>query len=258
MVNSKQKIEFVNLPRRLRGGATELRNPGLPLRFKPWKFVDRRSSLRRSLLGLVLILMALGAPLQAAVRFGDNRIAEIVESSGSSVVNIMVRSHQQRQRQMQIPFHNGFFQFFAPGMPTPQRRGEGSGVIYDAGGLILTNYHVIKGADEITVTLSDGRKLRAVLEAKNIESDLALLKLDDPMFSGTLDPKFVAKLGNSDNLRVGEWVIAIGSPFSLDGTVTAGIVSARGRNLNLGQKTRYNNLIQTDASINPGNSGDRS
>jgi serine protease Do len=264
MSNAKQKIEFINLPRRLRSQGIESRNQGLLARLKPWSLLSKREfggggggqrgfPLRRSILGLALMLTVLGGSLEASVNFGDNRIAEIVDSSASSVVNILVHSNQQRQ--MQIPFRNGIFHFFAPGIRTPQRRGEGSGVIYDSSGLILTNHHVVKGADKITVTLSDGRKLSAVIEAENPESDLALLKLKDPMFSGSLEPKFVAKLGNSDRLRVGEWVIAIGSPFSLDGTVTAGIVSARGRNLNLGPQARYNNLIQTDASINPGNSG---
>ncbi len=122
----------------------------------------------------------------------------------------------------------------------------GSGFIIDPSGLIVTNNHVIDGADEISVILNDGTKLKAELVGKDSKSDLALLRVhyDKPL-------KFV-KFGDSDKLRLGEWVIAIGNPFSLGGTVTAGIVSARNRDINSGP---YDNYIQTDAAINRGNSG---
>ena len=122
----------------------------------------------------------------------------------------------------------------------------GSGFIIDSSGLIVTNNHVIDGADEISVILNDGTKLKAELVGKDSKSDLALLRVhyDKPL-------KFV-KFGDSDKLRLGEWVIAIGNPFSLGGTVTAGIVSARNRDINSGP---YDNYIQTDAAINRGNSG---
>jgi serine protease Do len=122
----------------------------------------------------------------------------------------------------------------------------GSGFIIDPSGLIVTNNHVIEGADEINVILNDGTKLKAELVGKDSKSDLALLRVhyDKPL-------KFV-KFGDSDKLRLGEWVIAIGNPFSLGGTVTAGIVSARNRDINSGP---YDNYIQTDAAINRGNSG---
>ena len=122
----------------------------------------------------------------------------------------------------------------------------GSGFIIDPSGLIVTNNHVIDGADEINVILNDGTKLKADLVGKDSKSDLALLRVhyNKPL-------KFV-KFGNSDKLRLGEWVVAIGNPFSLGGTVTAGIVSARHRDINSGP---YDNYIQTDAPINRGNSG---
>jgi serine protease Do len=122
----------------------------------------------------------------------------------------------------------------------------GSGFIIDPSGVIVTNNHVIEGADEISVILNDGTKLKATLIGKDAKSDLALLRVhyDKPLKA--------VKFGDSDKLRLGEWVVAIGNPFSLGGTVTAGIVSARHRDINSGP---YDNYIQTDAPINRGNSG---
>jgi serine protease Do len=122
----------------------------------------------------------------------------------------------------------------------------GSGFIIDPSGLIVTNNHVIDGADEINVILNDGTKLKAQLLGKDTKSDLALLRVHSDK------PLKAVKFGDSDLLRLGEWVIAIGNPFSLGGTVTAGIVSARHRDINSGP---YDNYIQTDAPINRGNSG---
>ena len=145
--------------------------------------------------------------------------------------------------------------FFHPPIQPRTKAGEGSGVITSRDGLILTNSHVVNEADEIVVTLADGRKFNATLDNQNPVVDLALLRIEDASFNGNLSSEYVAALGNSDDLKVGEWVIAIGSPFSLEGTVTAGIVSAKGRNLGQSKSLNYGNLIQTDASINPGNSG---
>ena len=122
----------------------------------------------------------------------------------------------------------------------------GSGFIIDPSGLVVTNNHVIADADEINVILNDGTKLKAELVGKDSKSDLALLRVHPDK------PLKAVKFGNSDKLRLGEWVIAIGNPFSLGGTVTAGIVSARNRDINSGP---YDNYIQTDAAINRGNSG---
>ncbi|MBU1534805.1 trypsin-like peptidase domain-containing protein [Myxococcota bacterium] len=125
----------------------------------------------------------------------------------------------------------------------------GTGIIISTDGLILTNYHVIRGASRIRVTLSDGRKFPAFLKGRDPLTDVALIKIDG------VDNLPVATLGNSDKLPIGSWVIAIGNPFGLANTVTAGIVSAKDRtDLNPG-KFDYSSYIQTDTAINPGNSG---
>jgi serine protease Do len=122
----------------------------------------------------------------------------------------------------------------------------GSGFIIDTSGIVVTNNHVIDGADEINVILNDGTKIKADLVGVDKKTDLAVLKFKPPK------PLIAVKFGDSDKLRLGEWVIAIGNPFSLGGTVTAGIVSARNRDIASGP---YDNYIQTDAAINRGNSG---
>ena len=122
----------------------------------------------------------------------------------------------------------------------------GSGFVIDATGLIVTNNHVISEADEITAVFNDGSKLKAEVLGRDSKTDLALLRVKPEK------PLKAVKFANSDKLRLGEWVIAIGNPFSLGGSVTAGIVSARNRDINSGP---YDNYIQTDAAINRGNSG---
>jgi serine protease Do len=150
------------------------------------------------------------------------------------------------------PFFRDFFnQFFGSEGPDSRsefrRPGLGSGVIIDKRGLVLTNFHVVKGADEILIRLSDKREYRGQILGTDPKTDLAVVKFQ-PDHELT-----VASLGNSDALRVGEWAIAIGNPFGLDQTVTVGVISATGRS-DVGIAT-YENFIQTDASINPGNSG---
>jgi serine protease Do len=150
------------------------------------------------------------------------------------------------------PFFRDFFnQFFGSEGPDSRsefrRPGLGSGVIIDKRGLVLTNFHVVKGADEILLRLSDKREYRGQILGTDPKTDLAVVKFQ-PDHEIT-----VANLGNSDALRVGEWAIAIGNPFGLDQTVTVGVISATGRS-DVGIAT-YENFIQTDASINPGNSG---
>jgi Do/DeqQ family serine protease len=151
------------------------------------------------------------------------------------------------------PFFRDFFnQFFGPdnrGPSGPEFRqpGLGSGVIFDKRGLLLTNFHVVKGADEIIVRLSDKKEYRGQLLGTDPKTDLAVVRFTPDQ------PLVVATLGNSEALRVGEWAIAIGNPFGLDQTVTVGVISATGRS-EVGVAT-YENFIQTDASINPGNSG---
>src|SRR5258705_840939 len=133
------------------------------------------------------------------------------------------------------------------GDPQPRKTNSlGSGCIVDTSGIVVTNNHVIADADEINVIMNDGSKIRAELVGVDKKTDLAVLKFK-PM-----KPLVAVKFGDSDKLRLGEWVIAIGNPFSLGGTVTAGIVSARNRDINSGP---YDSYIQTDAAINRGNSG---
>jgi serine protease Do len=145
------------------------------------------------------------------------------------------------------------FQFFFRGMPDPHRpeglrRGIGSGVIIDANGDVLTNNHVVEGAETVKVVLANGHELPAKVVGTDAASDLAVIKV------ATDHEKLqAAELGDSDALQVGEWVVAAGSPFGLRQTVSAGIVSAIGRG-NVGI-SEYENFIQTDAAINPGNSG---
>ncbi len=148
-------------------------------------------------------------------------------------------------------FKDFFDRFFGPGGQGP--RGEfrlpslGSGVIIDKRGDVLTNFHVVKGADGVTIRLSSKKEYRGQIVGTDVKTDLAVVRFEpDTELS-------VAALGDSDKLRVGEWAIAIGNPFGLDQTVTVGVISATGRS-DVGIAT-YENFIQTDASINPGNSG---
>lgn len=154
------------------------------------------------------------------------------------------------------PFEDMFpdgFEFNGPeggegggGRRMPGRSGVGSGVIIDAAGIVLTNNHVVEGADSVTVELGDGREFRAGDIKTDPKSDLAVLRLLDA------DGLPVAKLGDSDKLEIGDWVIAIGNPFELETTVSAGIISGKGRELGSVERAKF---LQTDAAINPGNSG---
>src|SRR5262245_18170447 len=143
------------------------------------------------------------------------------------------------------PFH-GFRMPRDPRGGGQTARAMGSGFVIQKDGIVLTNNHVVEHAKEITVALSDGRELPAKVLGRDPKTDLAVLKVDSK------DPLPVVKLGDSDALEVGDWVVAIGNPFGLNNTVTAGIVSAKGRAIGQGP---YDHFIQTDASINPGNSG---
>ena len=176
-------------------------------------------------------------------------LAPMLEKVLPAVVGISVEGTQvQRQR---LPEEFKFF--FGPDFPTEQSsqkpfRGLGSGVIIDAAkGYIITNNHVINGADKISVQLKDGRELKAKLIGADKQSDIALLQVENPKNLTAI------KIANSDNLRVGDFAVAVGNPFGLGQTVTSGIISALGRTgLNL---ENFENFIQTDAAINQGNSG---
>ena len=168
-----------------------------------------------------------------------------------AVVNVSAvprkQSAEETPERFREFFGEEFYERFFRRRPREEARASGSGVLVDPRGYVLTNNHVIENAQDITVRLSDGRKFTAKLVGRDPKTDLAVLKVDAP----ALLP--VAELGDSDQLRVGQWAIAIGNPFGLDRTVTVGIVSATARN-RVGVAT-YENFIQTDASINPGNSG---
>jgi len=166
--------------------------------------------------------------------------------------NIKPRQRARRPQLQQQPFNNFFDDFFGRYFDeTPQQRPRreqalGTGFIISSEGYILTNNHVVNGADEVMVKLSDGREIKGELKGSDEKLDLALIKISEK------EKLPVAELGDSDSLEVGEWVMAIGNPFGLAQTVTAGIVSAKGRVIGSGP---YDDYIQTDASINPGNSG---
>ena len=169
----------------------------------------------------------------------------------------MVRIDSSRTVTQQLPsvfndpvFREFFGDFGVPNTPpTRVERGTGSGFVIDANGIILTNAHVVSGADEVNVTLKDGRELRGEVLGQDRLTDVAVIRVD----AGRL-PTVV--LGDSDQLRPGEWAIAIGNPLGLDNTVTAGIISATGRSsAQVRVPDKRVNFIQTDAAINPGNSG---
>ncbi len=176
--------------------------------------------------------------------------ADLAAAQKASVVNISTTQYA-KATQFHSPFtmpgspFDDFFRGFLDQMPPQERHALGTGFILSKQGYIVTNNHVVKDADEIVVTLSNGKELDAELVGTDPKLDVALLKIQ----AKGLKP---VKLGNSDKLRVGDWVVAIGNPFGLEQTVTAGIVSAKGRVIGSGP---YDDFIQTDAAINPGNSG---
>ena len=149
------------------------------------------------------------------------------------------------------PFFRRFFGFQGSVMPRSRvETGQGSGVIYEASGLVLTNAHVVDKADKVIVGLPDGRRVSGRVLGQDTLTDLAVVRLDQK------GPWPTAPLGNSDALQVGDWAIAVGNPFGLENTVTLGIVSNLNRNVSqLGISGKRLDLIQTDAAINPGNSG---
>ncbi|WP_434778444.1 DegQ family serine endoprotease [Neisseria sp. Ec49-e6-T10] len=167
----------------------------------------------------------------------------LVETQGKAVVNINT-TQTVKQRQID-PFFEFFGQFAPPQVREYQARSLGSGFIISADGFVMTNAHVVAKADEITVTLTDKREYQAKLIGADARTDVALLKIDAKGLP-------TVKIGDPDNLRVGEWVIAIGSPFGFENSVSAGIVSAKGRQL---PREDFVPFIQTDVAVNPGNSG---
>jgi len=206
------------------------------------------------------------APALAGMALPD--FSQITSRYGPAVVNISVSGMRKvsddggddnspaanRQSEPQIDPDDPFYQFFrqfgiAPGQMPQQRavpmRGQGSGFIIDPNGIVLTNAHVVKGATDVTVKLTDRREFRAKVLGTDPKTDVAVLKIDAKGLP-------TVKLGNSHDLQVGEWVLAIGSPYGFENSVTAGVVSAKGRSL---PDDSYVPFIQTDAAVNPGNSG---
>jgi len=211
---------------------------------------------RRALLVVILSLLAASgtwAVLPSVDSSGQQlpSLAPMLKNVNPSVVNISTSTTQSVKQNplMNDPFFRRFFNQ-RPGQQMPRTRraqSAGSGVIIDAAaGTVITNHHVVNGVDEIEVTLSDDRTYKAVLIGSDAKVDIAVLQLKD--FNNLTD----IALADSENLLVGDFVVAIGNPFGLGQTVTSGIVSALGR---IGLGIDYENFIQTDASINPGNSG---
>jgi serine protease DegQ len=189
--------------------------------------------------GVVPVIEA-GATNSVAAPAGSYRAA--AQKASAAVVSIATATAAKANPRANDPW----FRFFFGEQHQQQQSGLGSGVIVSPSGYVLTNNHVVEGADEIEVTLNDGRKAKAKIIGTDPDTDLALLKID-------LDKLPVIVLGSVESMQVGDQVLAIGNPFGLGQTVSAGIVSALGRN-QLGINT-FENFIQTDAAINPGNSG---
>lgn len=226
----------------------------------------------RGLLTLLLLCLTFAAG-ESMAKPDDNGDTTILDKSSKAFVNVVKKAkpavvhikvektskgnYSRDQDQEEIFNHPFFEQFFGPQFRQQQRqpqqqqefkqRGQGSGFIISEKGHILTNNHVVEGADVIKVILSDNREFVAKIVGTDPQTDVALLKIDDPANLPVLP------LGDSSTLETGEWVIAIGNPFGLSQTVTVGVVSATGRS-SVGIN-EYENFIQTDAAINPGNSG---
>jgi len=226
-----------------------------------------------AIVSIVVMLIAFSLPVSMAAADNDNDIAALRRTSRAfvavakkatpAVVSVTVektietssRSRYNSPFDFGSPFDDDFFErYFGPRSrqraPQKQKKmGQGSGFIISADGYILTNNHLVREADKITVTLKDGRELAAETIGTDPQTDVAVIKVDAKDMP-------VIELGDSDKLEVGEWVIAVGNPFGLVETVTVGVVSAKGRSgFGIVGSGGYEDFIQTDAAINPGNSG---
>ncbi|MDY6971510.1 MAG: DegQ family serine endoprotease [Thermodesulfobacteriota bacterium] len=206
---------------------------------------------------LLIPVTALDAQTTSLLPTAPGSFSELVKEARQSVVNISAVKIIKGRRQTPFhfespfgpndPFRDFFDQFFRDQVPREFRQQSlGSGFIIGEDGFILTNNHVVEKTDEIMVKLADEREFKAKIIGKDPKTDLALIRIE------TSQPLKSLPLGDSDELEVGDWVVAIGNPFGLGNTVTAGIVSAKYRNIGA---SSYDNFIQTDAPINPGNSG---
>src|SRR5215208_4524545 len=225
------------------------------------KHLPRQAS-RSAIAVLAGALIALPVLTKPAAARGPDAISDVAEQVIDAVVNISTSQKVDARSSGPTPalppgspFEELFEEFFknrrGQGGDTPNRSPRrvnslGSGFIVDSTGIVITNNHVISDADEINVILNNGDKLKAEIIGRDQKTDLAVLRVKPDK------PLKAVKFGDSDTLRIGEWVLAIGNPFGLGGSVTAGIVSARNRDINSGP---YDSYIQTDASINRGNSG---
>ena len=208
-------------------------------------------NVRQQTVKTILAVLAL-VPLTGAAQLPD--FTDLVEKQGATVVNISttqtVRSPLGSQQAPQLQEDDPFYEFFRRFVPNPgprefQNNSLGSGFIISTDGYILTNAHVVEAADEINVKLNDKREFKAKVIGSDKRTDIALIKIDATGLPAV-------KFGDPNRLKVGEWVIAIGSPFGFENSVTAGIVSAKGRSL---PQENFVPFIQTDAAVNPGNSG---
>ena len=214
--------------------------------------------------GIAVLAVTLVWSTAAFARSAPDSFADLAEKFTPAVVNISTTQNVSGRRGAVpmpqfppgSPFEEFFKDFFERQRPGDNGDGDrrsrrrnsslGSGFVVDPSGIIVTNNHVIADADEITVIFSDGTRLKAEVLGRDAKTDLAVLRVKPEK-----ELAFV-KLGDSDESRFGDWVMAIGNPFGLGGSVTAGIISARSRNINAGP---YDDFFQTDASINRGNSG---
>ncbi len=207
--------------------------------------------------GTLALAFCLGCLTPATAAPAGTQPVDLTYAAEKSVNSVVYIKTTTNSRTQTIPYSNPFDDFFGdffgfgnPGqsqrqVQTPPRKGAGSGVIISSDGYIVTNNHVVDNADEITVKLNDNREFKARIIGQDKDTDLALIKVEGDNFPAIT-------IGNSNDLKLGEWVLAVGNPFNLTSTVTAGIVSAKARSLGA---NHLESFIQTDAAINPGNSG---
>ena len=207
--------------------------------------------------GIALVAGSLSAPVAArAQSHGPESVADLAEPLLDAVVNISTSQNVKTEGKGPVPpklpegspFQEFFKDYFDSQKPEGGEKVNslGSGFVIDPAGYVVTNNHVIEGADAIEVIFPNGSKLKATLVGTDTKTDLSVLKVEPKA------PLKAVKFGDSRSMRIGDWVMAIGNPFGLGGSLTVGVVSARGRNINAGP---YDNFIQTDAAINKGNSG---
>ena len=207
--------------------------------------------------GIALVAGSLSAPVAAwAQSHGPASVADLAEPLLDAVVNISTSQNVKTEGKgpvpPKLPEGSPFQEFFKDYFDNQKPEGGdkvsslGSGFVIDPAGYVVTNNHVIEGADAIEVIFPNGSKLKATLVGTDTKTDLSVLKVEPKT------PLKAVKFGDSRSMRIGDWVMAIGNPFGLGGSLTVGVISARGRNINAGP---YDNFIQTDAAINKGNSG---